>query len=57
MCDRGEVVFDVEGGRSCCEPLGLSFGHHDGLHRSQSDVRIEGINVFTLIMCNVYEVI
>ena len=31
MCDRGEVVFNLEGGRSCCEPLGLSFSHHDSV--------------------------
>ena len=31
VCDRGEVVFNVEGGRSCCEPFGISFRHHNGV--------------------------
>ena len=55
MCDRGEVVFNVVGGRSCCEPLGLLSGTTTAFHPSESDVRIEGINVLPLIGCNVYE--
>ena len=48
VCDRGEVVCNVDACGSCCEARGLSFTMN-AFHPSYSGVRIEGINVWPLI--------
>ena len=56
MCDTGEVVFNVEGVEAAVNLLAsLLSGTTVAFHPSESDVRIEGINVLPLIECNVYE--
>ena len=48
MCDRGEVVFNVKWVEAAVNFL-MAF------HPSESDVRIEGINMLPMIGCNIYE--
>ena len=56
MCDRGEVVLNVEGLEAAVNLLAsLLSGTTMASHPRESDVRIEGINVLPLIRCNIYE--
>ena len=56
MCGRSEVVFNVEGVEAAVNLLtSLLSGATMAIYPSENDVRIEGINVLSLIKCNVYE--